>query len=646
MRGLQWFLPVFSLIATLAGGQSVVAYQIAEAKVAPAALKQAVLGLFGKQAAAGEATDDSAPNPIPEVSIAKLNNVLERVGAGIPSLVKLEQDDGKLTVDIPHSYQEADQLRNSIGQAAKSYGGHSSVSGNNRYQCHLQSPELRGQIQRDQDASLVLEETKGQKRKIEIVDDGDGIRVSITNNEDYFLLFHDRGSAGLIVQESDADFFFNGHFANFNDFCLRKSDYCEDRLFPIFRRFGIITPETAYAPSVRTLVIDLLSAAPDQVQKVVDEFSTKMTSVHFNERVESVRKLEADYPAKRLAMVNLIVDQQQPAEFRHQLLELLARKEKPLHKTVKSIVLPQDLTANLSFLVWALRTEEEKADDSKDSEAVEVLRNRLASLTQKPTSTAIKEWTELARGQQQTVEITFDTVDSKQLFESEGEFSKVKGQLSTLLQLTSDGKSLVVDRANWKLPFDGLTPRQHFDAVKKDIGNRSLPESWLVQPTDFSLDDESYPLILFDRFRAQFPDDPSVRRSNNGYNNTPNKNTLSINHKEISASIDMGAEKVSVQNSPMSFSVAETGGNKRVLQVVDRPNSGVTITLHSSPLGTYFRFHVRSDGKTSLREFRGNQTINLNSDSFAEFQEQHEATLQTTLIPLLKLLDFKIVQKN
>jgi hypothetical protein len=647
---------------------------------------------------------DALP-PIPGISIAQAVEILEKVGAANEGLIQLAYEEGVLRTNIPADYQTANNIRNQIGQAIRNYGGHSSVSGNNQYECHLMSPELNGVIQRKDQAEMWLHETKGQKRRIEISDGTAGLRIALSNNEDYYLLFHDRRELGLLVQESDGDFLFNGHFKDFNDFCLRNTDYCQQRLFPLLRRFGVKFPDTAYASNVKDLMLELIADDGQDAQRLVAEVSTLVNAAEFQQRQAGFKRVMAGFAQRRLAIVQLILDQKQTAELRHHLLEGLGEQDKPLQQILKNIVMPQDLLSNVPFLVWTLQTVEsplaasdtreelvEPATDQAaaagaeqaveqveqnaaeenaaqqnaaqenaaeqplqqptaevtaaaarppDPRLVASLRQRLAELTQQPADLSLEQWHALAfgRGDEQAIVATALQVPPA-FFETRDGWNAIEGKLAALLQLASTEQTLRWDREQWRAAFQFRTPRQHFDEARAFIQERSLPSQWLVEPTDYRLDEEVQALVLFERLRPEFKERPA--NPNHAYYRQQQaqapSNACRIDGEAVLLSLDLGESPVRIDQAPCRLMLAEHGNQKRVIQLVDRPEGDFSVTLRSEDLGLYLRLQVKSSGATNLRQFQGATTLNVSAESYAEFQAQNPEWEAQVLQPLLRLL--------
>ena len=620
--------------------------------------------------------------PLPNISIAQNNDVLEKIGAANVSLLTIAREDGILKSGIPLHYQEANNVRNQIGQAIRGYGGHSSVSGNNQYECHLISQDLTGLIQRNESARLMLQEMQGQKRHLEVNDSAAGLKISIANNEDYFLLFHDRREQGLIVQESDGDFMFNGHYADFNDFCLRNSDYCQTRLFPLLRRFGIKFPETAYESSVRQLMTDLLVGDPQEMRVLLSRVEQQIFSSEYQQRQMGLKQLLADYPANRLSLVRLILDEQQPADLRHHLLAALAEQDKALHQTLKNIVLPQDLLNNVPFLVWVLNTEENSATAGQTeppavsatgeteppaktaatTEAVAepapsvtqvhpvvaIVRQRLAQLTDQPAETPAAQWLELALGPKEQAPILTSLSLPVAFFENSDGFQVIAGKCQAFLQLVSDDVVLRTDREHWRAPFHNQTPRENFDETRQFLQSRSLPSQWLVEPTDYKLDEDVYPLVLFERMRPDIKEraanpNHAYYRTQQGQNPT---NACRIDGETLLLSMDMGESPVKLEPAPFRLQFAEQAGKKRTIQLVDRPGKDFSLTLHSEELGVYARLQVKANGETSIRQFQGSQTFQSLAPSFKQFQIDHPTVMEQVVLPTLKLLGADLRQAS
>lgn len=601
--------------------------------------------------------------PLPRISIAQKDEVLEKIGAANDSLITITREEGVLQSGIPLHYQEANNIRNQIGQAIRGYGGHSSVSGNNHYECHLISPDLTGLIQRNESARMLLLETQGQKRRLEVNDSPAGLRISITNNEDYFLLFHDRREQGLIVQESDGDFMFNGLYADFNDFCLQNSDYCQQRLFPLFRRFGIKFPETAYETAVRQLMTDLLTNDPEDAQRLLVRVQDLVLSPEYQQRQTGFKQLLADYPNNRLPLVRLILEESQPADLRHHLLEALRDHDKELHKTLKNIVLPQDLLNNVPFLVWVLKTETtlttasaaatdvvvEDADPPASAPPATVdqetplsliVRQRLAQLTQQPADTALAQWLAMTLGNDQQVPALTSLELPAGFFENSDGFSVIADKCQPFLQLFSDDVALRADRDHWKAAFNNQTPRQHFDETREFLKSRSLPSQWLVEPTDYKLDEDVHGLVLFERLRPDIKERPpnpnhAYYRSQQAQKTT---NACQIDGETLLLSMDLGESPVKLGQSPFRLQFAEQAGQKRAIQVVDRPGVDFSLTLHSEELGVYARLQVKANGETTIRQFQGSRTFQATSSTYQQFQAEHPTVVAQVVLPALKLL--------
>jgi hypothetical protein len=611
--------------------------------------------------------DEKTIAPLPEISIAQRDEVLEKVGAANESMITIAREEGILTSGIPQHFQEANNIRNQIGQAIRGYGGHSSVSGNNQYECHLISPDLTGVIQRNETARLMLQETQGQKRRLEINDSAEGLRISLSNNEDYFFLFHDRRAQGLVVQESDGDFMFNGHFADFNDFCLRNSDYCQQRLFPLFRRFGVKFPETAYEASVQQLMTEWFLGDPQLGQQLLTSVRDQVLSPEYQQRQAGIKQLMAEYPANRLPLIRLILDEQQSADLRHHLLEALAEHDKELQKTLQTIVLPQNLQSNVPFLVWLLKMSEvpvaaansETASSEPKSEAPTtpptvgqpphpelrtLVRQRLAELTQQPAETPLEQWLEMALGQSDQGTATAIVDVPATFFENSDGFSVIAGKCRPFLQLVSEGSGLRWDREHWKLAFAGRPPREHFEEAREFLKARLLPNQWLVEPTNYKLDEEVQGLVLFERLRPEVkerPPNPNHVYYQNQQNQKPT-NACSIDGETLLLAMDMGESPVTLERSPCRLQFAEHAGKKRAIQVVDRPESDFSLTLHSEELGVYVRLQVKSNGETNIRQFQGSQTFQASAATFEQFQKDHPAILAQIVQPTLQLLGSEI----
>lgn len=607
--------------------------------------------------------------PLPQVSIAQKEEVFEKIGLANESLIAISREDGVLQSGIPLHYQEANNIRNQIGQAIRGYGGHSSVSGNNQYECHLISPDLTGLIQRNEVARLVLEETQSQKRRLEIEESPVGLRISLANNEDYFLLFHDRRDKGLVVQESDGDFMFNGRFSDFNDFCLRNSDYCQQRLFPLFRRFGIKFPETAYEPAVQTLMTDLLLSDPVVALRLLEPVQNKVSALEYQQRQAGIKQLMAEYPANRVAVVRLILDDQQPADLRHHLLDALASNDKELHKTLKTIVLPQNLLSNIPFLVWMLKANVAPAsssaeppespesgqdeppavkvtdDVSADGKRVQdLIRQRLAQLAQKPIETTLDEWMEFGLGRTEETIATSIVEVSPGFFDRTDGFELIADRCQTFLQLFRDGSNLRWDREQWQTAFQGKTPREHFNESREFLKSKSLPTKWLVEPTDYALDQDVHGLVLFEQFRGEIkerPANPNHVYYHNQQNPKPT-NSCRIDGELLLLSMDMGESPVKLFDSPCRLQFVEHAGKKRAINVVDRPGQDFSLTLHCEELGVYVRLQVKANGETSIRQFQGSQTFQASRATYAQFESDYPNVIQQVVVPAMKLLGTQI----
>jgi len=602
-----------------------------------------------------QADGESPSQPLPNISVAQSHDVLEKIGQANDSLIKLAQADGRLQTNIPENYQEANNIRNLIGQAIRNYGGHSSVSGNNQYECHLMSPDLNGLIQRKEAAELRLEETKGQKRVLEIRDGPEGLRIALSNNQDYYLLFHDRRDQGVFVQESDADFLFNGHFADFNEFCLKNSDYCQTRFFPLLKRFGIQFPETAYEQNVRQLMLELIAGDDADARNLLARFGSQLLAPEFQERQGALRRLGSDFPVHRLAVIRLIVDLAQPAEMRHHLLEMVASQDQSLHATLKNIVLPQALLTNIPFLVWALKLEETApvaatdpatgpADDATsgpappDPRIAGLLRQRLAQLSSLPADTPLEQWTTLALGTAPEI----DPVGSlpASLFTAVDGLTMIEGKLGSVLRLVSDSQTVSWDRSRWQEAFDHQTPREHFQAVSEFLASKSLPTQWLVEPTDYKLDEDVHALVLLERLRPSIKERPANPNQNYYRTSGPQtpSNACRIDGETLLIDLDLGKSPVKLESAVCRLSLTEHGQQRRVIQFVDRPESDLSLTVRSEESAIYFRLQIKRTGETNLRQFHGNATLSQSSPSFQQFCREHPETLNEALIPLLKIL--------
>lgn len=619
--------------------------------------------------------EKTAVTPLAQVSIAQKEEVLEKIGAANDSMITISREEGILKSGIPLHYQEANNIRNQIGQAIQGYGGHSSVSGNNQYECHLISPDLTGIIQRNESARLMLQEMQGQKRRLEVNDGDVGLRISIANNEDYFLLFHDRRDQGLIVQESDGDFMFNGKYTDFNEFCLRNSEYCQQRLFPLFRRFGIKFPETAYETPVRLLMTELLVGDPQEAQQLLSRVQNQVLSPEFQQRQAGFKQLLAEYPANRLPLIRLILDVQQPADVRHHLLDALATHDKELHNTLKNIVLPQDLLNNVPFLVWVLKTEEtpsaapaaavadagqengsELRPDSaqtdttpkepppQDPRVSSLVRQRLAQITQQPVDTPLAQWLELTLGRANQELASTSLALPAVFFENSEGFSVIAGKCHAFLQLVSDGVVLRSDRDHWRAAFNQRTPREHFEETREFLKSRSLPAQWLVEPTGYKLDEDVHGLVLFERLRPEIKERPANPNHIYYQNQQAQKptNACQIDGESLMLSMDMGESPVKMDQSPWRLQFAEHAGKKRAIQFVDRPGKDFSLTLHSEELGVYTRLQVKASGETTIRQFQGSQTFQSLSPTFEKFQTDHPGVVDQVLLPAMKLLGAEI----
>ena len=69
-----------------------------------------------------EPSKDEQP-PIAGISIAQELGTLEKIGAA-NEILQFSQEEGTLSSNIPLNYQEANTIRNQIGQAIRNYGGH------------------------------------------------------------------------------------------------------------------------------------------------------------------------------------------------------------------------------------------------------------------------------------------------------------------------------------------------------------------------------------------------------------------------------------------------------------------------------------------------------------------------------------------
>ncbi|MBL8890544.1 MAG: hypothetical protein JNL67_11250 [Planctomycetaceae bacterium] len=612
---------------------------------------------------------DKKVAPLPQVSVAQKEDVLEKIGLANESLIAISREDGVLQSGIPHHYQEANNIRNQIGQAVRGYGGHSSVSGNNQYECHLISPELTGLIQRNEVARLVLEETQSQKRRLEIEESPVGLRISLANNEDYFLLFHDRREKGLVVQESDGDFMFNGRFADFNEFCLRNSDYCQQRLFPLFRRFGVKFPETAYEPSVQSLMTDLLLSDPLSATQLLETVQSKVSAAEYQQRQAGIKQLISAYPTNRVPLVRLIMDEQQPADLRHHLLDALAANDKELHQSLKNIVLPQNLLNNVSFLVWMLKAQEplvssptsppesiESGTENStaanvpvgtgpDSQRVrDLIRQRLSHLTQKPIDTALDDWIQFALGPAADQTATSIVEVAPGFFDKKDGFELIAGRCDTFLRLVREGSTMRWDREHWQTSFQGKTPRDHFNESREFLKSKSLPVQWLAEPTDYKLDQDVHGLVLFEQFRGEIkerPANPNHVYYQNQQNQQPT-NACRIEGELLLLSMDMGESPVKLSASPCRLQFVEQTGKKRAIHVVDRPGQDFAITLHCEELGVYVRLQVKASGETTIRQFQGSQTFQATCATYAEFETEYPNAIQQVVVPTMQLLGIQI----
>lgn len=640
-----------------------------------------------------EPSKDEQP-PIAGVSIAQELGTLEKIGAA-NEILQFSQEEGTLSSNIPLNYQEANTIRNQIGQAIRNYGGHSSVSGNNQYECHLQSPDLIGMIKRQNEAQLKLIETTGQRRRIEVTEDDTGLRISISSGEDYFLFFHDRRDEGLIVQESDADFMFNGQFTDFNDFCLKNTNYCRQRFFPLLQRFGIRMPATAYDSKIKDLIASLLVSDSASAEKILSEFGTPLLSDIYSERVAAAETLAKRYTSLKPAILQLILDPNQPAELRHRLLEVISSEDEKLEAHLKQIVMPQDLLNNIGFLVWLLKEVEEskvsaalstspteQAANSSDESTrdreqesdreessppatdgssnptnqdglgdpsppapavVAAVRIRLAMLTDRSTETSLEEWQKIAFGDEDRRVQSEPVALTPDLFTAVGGLSEIEGRLGELLQLSEDGNRLSLDRQHWVKTFDGQTPRQHFDAVRTLLEERSLPKQWLTEPTTFKLDEDVHGLVLLERIRPDVREPATaVNRQHYGQATGTPTNLSEIRGEHVSIALDMGVSPVSLGESVCRFALDEHGHQQRSIKIIDRPNGSFSITVRSELTAQYFRLLVSENGRTTVRQFVGDTTSEVTSDSFSEFKHEHGELLEASLHNLLRVFGSEI----
>lgn len=573
-------------------------------------------GLFGRQEEDGEAV-----RAIPNVSITENSGSLEKIATALEPYLKSELEDGNLQFMLPQDYQNARQMQTQICQILRNYGS-SSSNGGNGYYVGFATMGLNGSMTSYGQHTVLLQETDAPQRTLFVCQDDDRSRLVLSQPTGYFLSLTLGPGQSIHVVESDGDRFYNKQFRDFGQMQLTDSEYYEQRLYPVMKRFGISAPVDAYSESARQLVGQYFQFPEEKLQAFLAAYGDALTAADYIERKESHEELQKDYQEHREAMVRVVLDNTQPAELRAQLVEIMAAKEPKLNTQISQSLIPANTVSDPAFLAWMLREEEQQ--ETVNTSLVAILRQSLAEKTGDPEDTPALDWIQSQFG---SIEVkTFENeLDLKQIPMMDLEGVILEPGLSQLIsfQLNESGQ-LVMDREHWRRPFGDLTLQEHVDEVKKELEARNLPDNWLV-PRVGNLQQDMYPLVLFQRMRLEAPVDDNQTRHIHGMRNSrrrvgsSNQNVSQLTSNEHYLELDMGNGPVKIDESP--FLLKWEDFNDHQLCIYQKPGE-FCLTVQGLNQNEFLK--VLSRGNTFVFQcMQGQTNTNLQCSSYQEFCEEY-----------------------
>jgi hypothetical protein len=266
---------------------------------------------------------------------------------------------------------------------------------------------------------------------------------------------------------------------------------------------------------------------------------------------------------------------------------------------------------------------------------------------------AWKSWAELA--QPPRAESTIPEFAGNRALKEDALYFRARVELSRLVKLTADGKSLGLDRESWKQRFGGNSVAQLAGEVQKQYDATNLPKSWLTLGDGYDLAGTDYPHVLFEDVVSKLVEGSPYAQSH--YINR--RNQAMSRPKSLNRSFDIqhafGELEMHSENQPQpnqevkaeyfKLNLRDLNSEGSLLNLEEYPNGEFSLCFIDQAMDLVFLLTRQANQPTRLALLRGSEATYLSDASPAELFEKNKDILQAKIFPVLQHAGIDLSEK-
>jgi hypothetical protein len=435
---------------------------------------------------------------------------------------------------------------------------------------------------------------------------------------------------------------------SFNDLWFERAEVLSEKFFPLLKKLGIGTPAVDLTEKLQAQVLNDLAYGAARQTEFLEAFKD-LEAEDFESRAKATERLENEFANWSLPIARGLRDTTLNAEIRARLKKVFEAKASADEKATAELMASQKLDSNPRFLVRLLA-------DSRTPEEKELVLGQLRIVADKDLGAELdawKSWAELA--QPPRAESTIPEFAGNRALKEDALYFRARVELSRLVKLTADGKSLGLDRESWKQRFGGNSVAQLAGEVQKQYDATNLPKSWLTLGDGYDLAGTDYPHVLFEDVVSKLVEGSPYAQSH--YINR--RNQAMSRPKSLNRSFDIqhafGELEMHSENQPQpnqevkaeyfKLNLRDLNSEGSLLNLEEYPNGEFSLCFIDQAMDLVFLLTRQANQPTRLALLRGSEATYLSDASPAELFEKNKDILQAKIFPVLQHAGIDLSEK-
>ena len=594
-----------------------------------------------QQPPAAQQEENSQPKPEPQ-------GPLEEVAKEFSEAVSLEFNGGELRTKFP---DQAGGQALFTALMRVSGGGGGSSSGGNTWRHSFRGNKLSGVFgsgssfpmpARDRAVGnyLHLAEKQSPHRQVHLENNEDELQLLVIEpGTGTVMRLRQVESGAVLLQIATPDLSESFQAESFNDLWFERAEVLSEKFFPLLKKLGIGTPAVDLTEKLQAQVLNDLAYGAARQTEFLEAFKD-LEAEDYEVRAKATERLEKEFANWSLPIARGLRDTALNAEVRARLKKVFEAKASADEKATAELMTSQKLDSNPRFLVRLLA-------DSRTPEERELVLGQLRSVAGKDLGgelDAWKAWSELA--QPPRAEANIPEFAGNRAFKEDSLYFRGRVELSRLVKLTADEKSLGLDRESWKQRFGGKSIAQLAEEVQKQYDATNLPKSWLTLGDGYDLASTDYPHVLFEDVVSKLVEGSPYAQSHfitrrNQAMSRPKSLNRGFDIQHAFGELEMHAENQPQPNQEakaeyLKINLRDMNSEGSLLNVEEYPSGEFSLCFIDQAMDLVFLMTRQANQPTRIALLRGSEATYLSDASPVELFQKNKDVLRAKIFPVLQ----------